>query len=129
MKPTKEELLSLKTVLVKNNKIIPGVEMSEGYWGRGGSNSSPYEDTLNITQSLDELSGKKIKKVGVSEVRYLSYGILAVVDDVIYLGEFVGGNSEIIEIPHNDRFVYSTEIAYDTELSFCVKPITEKSAD
>lgn len=123
MKPTKEELLSLETVLVEGNKIITGVDFEEGYEGRGGSNSAPYERISHRAQTLDELSGKKIAKRSVSFVMNdISFAILAVVDDVIYLGCYTN-ECTIIEIPHDRNYVFSTEIAYDTELYFCVSPI------
>ncbi len=126
MKPTEEELKNLKTVLVRDNKIITGVKWAEDIRGRGGSNcSAPYNDCMSI-KTVEELAGTEIKKEKLSGMGFysLSFAILAVVDDVIYLGKY-GDGCEIYEVTSGKPYQFDVEIAYDTQLIFTLSAVTK----
>lgn len=107
-----EEILSLKTILVKDNKRVVGVEIVGGCMGMGGSNRSGFRE--NISQwhqyPLDALSGREPIRVRESE-------ICALVNDVLYFRcEDKNGKKRVYTMNFREKEITMSgdSIAYDT---------------
>jgi len=107
---TDEEILALKTILVKDNERVSGIEIMRGYMGIGGSNRSDFEITGIATYTLDQLNGAEPIRVGRSE-------ICAVVNDVLYCrSEEENGKKRVYTMNFREKEITMSgdSIAYDT---------------
>lgn len=113
---TDEQVLALDKVLVEGNEKIIGLHFQQGYYGRGGSNNSPYTTEIDFDRTLDELSGQPFKEIfGV----YVS----AVVNDVVYLVQPTAQGKKVISFGANGNYSDAYEVAYDTMEGFVIRPI------
>jgi len=107
---TDEEILALKTILVKDNERVSGIEIMRGYMGIGGSNRSDFEITGIATYTLYQLNGAEPIRVGRSE-------ICAVVNDVLYCrSEEENGKKRVYTMNFREKEITMSgdSIAYDT---------------
>lgn len=107
-----EEILSLKTILVKDNKHVDGVEIEGGCMGVGGSNCSGFREYIGQGHrySLDELNGREPIRVSKSE-------ICALVNDVLYFRcEEENGKKRVYTMNFREKEIMMSgdSIAYDT---------------
>lgn len=113
---TAEEVIALDRILVENNKQIVALHFECGYYGRGGSNSSPYTPEIDTVRRLEDLSGQAPLKIfGVQ--------ICAVVNDVVYLMWENRANGEVFTFDAKGRYSNSYGIAYDTMRGCSIEPI------
>ncbi len=86
---TNLEVVSLKTVLVRDNKFIDGIRYVNQFIGRGGSNTSNMDGKEGVHfWSLDSLAGTPIRYFDYRESlpgdpSYIA--VAAIVEDVVYL--------------------------------------------
>ncbi len=100
---TKQELLALKKIVVRNNRTVVGVSYSGTYRGAGGTNLSPCEPLCSGEVLLKDIEGGDV-------YAWCGYEIVAAIDDVVYLRS---GNSISILAPK--RWIsFRESIAYDT---------------
>lgn len=117
---TDEEVLALDKVFVENNEQIIGLHFEQGYYGRGGSNNSPYTTEVNFNRTLDELNGQPLKEIfGV----YVS----AVVNDVVYLVMPTAQGKKVISFGAKGNYSDAYEVAYDTTEGFVIRPILKSN--
>lgn len=113
-KLTDEQVLALDKVLVEGNERIIGLHFEQGYYGRGGSNNSPYVTEVNFDRTLVELDGQPFKEI---------FGVYvgAVVRDVVYLVDPT--DKKVIAFGANGKYDREYGIAYDTMGGFIIRPI------
>lgn len=105
-----EEILSLKTILVKDNKRVSGIRIERGHTGLGGTNRSGFSATSEREYTIQQLSGREPIWVMKSE-------ICALVNDVLYFRCDDGdGNKRVYTSNHREegRMMAGEGIAYDT---------------
>lgn len=116
-----EEILSLKTFLVKDNPQVTGIKILRGYRGIGGSNRSGFQTTEIEEYPLGQLSdGATIRVVG-SE-------ICALVNDVLYFRCNADGKMTVYtqDLTDASRSYCGESIAYDTVSAARVILLTEE---
>lgn len=113
-KLTDEQVLALDKILTEGNEKIIGLHFQSGYYGRGGSNNSPYTTEINTDRTLEQLDGQPPMEMFGAEVR-------AVVGDVVYLVE--RGSKKVISFGADGDYCDSCEVAYDTMEGFVIRPI------
>ena len=105
-----EEILALKTILVKDNERVSGIKIMRGYMGIGSSNRSGFEITGIATYTLEQLNGAEPIRVGRSE-------ICAVVNDVLYCRcDEENGKKRVYTMNFREKEITMSgdSIAYDT---------------
>ncbi len=122
-----QEVMELTALLVRDNKQIDRIEMYETYFGRGGTNTSKWENEKVF--KLKDWAGKKFPSFtfGADLPGANGYGcgasLMAVVEDIAYL--YVHGRIEQVQIdkPYREG---NNEIAYDTGWYFSVRALAKK---
>ena len=105
-----EEILSRKTILVKDNKRVSGIQIERGHMGLGGTNRSGFSATSEREYTAQQLSGSEPIWVMKSE-------ICALVNDVLYFRCDDGdGKKRVYTLDHREegRMMVGEGIAYDT---------------
>lgn len=105
-----EEILSLKTILVKDNKRVSGITIERGHMGLGGSNRSGFSSTSEREYTIQQLSGSEPIWVMKSE-------ICALVNDVLYFRcDDEDGKKRVYTMDYREekRTMAGDSIAYDT---------------
>lgn len=114
---TDEEVCALKTVSVEGNEQIIALHISSGYYGRGGSNSSPYTDEIDCNRSLEHFVGQPPYEVFGIQIR-------AIVNDVVYFTN--ASNGYVSSFGVDGKFEREYEVAYDTCRICLIKPVVKK---
>lgn len=112
---TDEQVLALDRILIDGNERIVGLHFEKGYYGRGGSNNSPYESEVNFDRTLAELDGQPFKKI-------FGVYVCAVVHDVVYLVEPTAKGKKVISFGANGNYSDEYGVAYDTMEGFVIRP-------
>lgn len=104
-----EEILSRKTILVKDNQRVVGVKIARGYWGMGGTNCSGFS-----TKSVTEYSAENLS--GMEPIWIVGSEICALVNDVLYFRCEADGEKRVYTLDHREesRMMVGDSIAYDT---------------
>lgn len=113
---TDEQALELDSVLVRDNEKIIALHFEQGYYGRGGSNSSPYTEEVNFDRTLDELAGQPFKEI-------FGVYVCAVVNDVVYLVKPTSSGKKVISFGARGDYCGDYGVAYDTMRGFVIRPI------
>lgn len=115
-----DEALALDKILIEGNEKIIGLKIASGYYGRGGSNYSPYTEEFNVVYTLEQLADREpIKEFGVK--------IVAVVNDIVYLVQPNGERGRVISFDAYGCYSDSYGIAYDTERSCYIGPVLKEN--
>ena len=102
-----EEILSLKAILVKDNKQIVGVRIAYGYMGVGGSNRSGFQETHCYEYTIEQLDG-------MEPFRVMNSQICALVNDTLYLRYKDDNEMKVYTINSTGRTMTGDSVAYDT---------------
>lgn len=107
-----EEILSLDTILVKNNHRVVGVKLIHGFSGIGGSNNSGFgaEPGKEIVYTAEELDGRK-------PIRVEDDMICALANDVLHFRyRSYNGEMRTFTLDYRKRtyIARGDGIAYDT---------------
>ena len=101
------EILSLKTILVKDNKQVVGVRIARGYMGVGGSNRSGFQETHCYEYTIEQLAG--MEPFGV-----MNSQVCALVNDMLYLRYKDDDGMKVYTIDYSGRTMTGDSVAYDT---------------
>ena len=115
---TDEEVRALKTILVEGNEQIIALHFRSGYYGRGGSNTSPFTDETDYNRRLERFAGQPPYEVFGMQVR-------AIVNDVVYLTNATSGG--VVSFGADGKFEADREVAYDTGERRLIKPVVQNA--
>ena len=102
-----EEILSLKAILVKDNKQVVGVRIARGYMGVGGSNRSGFQEAHCYEYTIEQLDG-------MEPFRVMNSQICALVNDTLYLRYKDDNEMKVYTIDFTGRTMTGDSVAYDT---------------
>ena len=102
-----EEVLSLKAILVKDNKRVVGVRITYGYMGAGGSNRSGFQERDCDIYTIEQLDG-------MEPFRVMNSQICALVNDTLYLRYKDDNEMKVYTINSPGRTMTGDSVAYDT---------------
>lgn len=114
---TDEQVLALDKIMAEGNEKIIGLHFQSGYYGRGGSNSSPYTAEIDTDRTLEQLDGKP-------PVEMFGVYVYAIVKDVVYLVR--QADRKVISFDAKGYYGDSYGVAYDTVESYAIRPIIKE---
>ncbi len=117
---TDEEILALKTSIVRDNQKITHLRFESGTYGIGNTNTSPYRGS-GSNSPIHLYDGKTLYSRGGN---CRGVVVAAIVEDVVYLIRYSYGSERVIRLHLNESDTETRGVAYDTYQDDSITPIS-----